>query len=185
MIEIVVTEADGAGSGTERAFHQAGVEIVIAEQGVAFFGQRRKRSVISLKTGAEDDRGFFVNEGGEFGFEFDVQIERAVQEARTAAAAAVLFNGLNGGFFDFGMRDEIQVVVGAEHEHLTAAHADLAGPAAFALAKDFEVHVESGGLEIARTREVPALFEEIGGAGGATPVLPALNDGCRSAAHRS
>ena len=49
-------------------------------------------------------------------------------------------------FQDFGVSDQIQVIVRAEHQHLAIAHADLSGAAAFVLAEDLEVHIKSGRL---------------------------------------
>ncbi len=79
---------------------------------------------------------------------------------------------LRGGFLHPGVRDEIQIIVGAEHQHRAAAHADFAGAASFALAKDLEVHVQPGGLQFRRPRESPAFFEKVAGSGA----FPA---GCR------
>ena len=72
-----------------------------------------------------------------------------------------LLDGLGGGFLDLGMGDQVQVIVGPEHQHLALAHADLARTTAFAVAEDLEVHVQPGGLQITRTSEVAALFENV------------------------
>ena len=94
VIEIVVPETDHARGRPQRALHQAGVEVVIADHGVALFGQRRKRRVVGLKPGAEDDGRFFVHEGGQLRFELHVQIQRAIQQAGAAASAAIFLDGV-------------------------------------------------------------------------------------------
>ncbi len=66
------------------------MQVVIAEHHIALFRQGGKRGVIRLKSGAENDGGFFVYECGQLGFQLDMHIERAVQQARSAAAAAIL-----------------------------------------------------------------------------------------------
>ena len=100
-----------------------------------------------------------MHESRQLGFQLHVHVQRAVEQARAAASAAILPDSFDGGFFHLGVRDQVQIIVGAEHQHLTVTHADLAGPAAFALAEDFEIHVQSGGLQVARTRKIPALVE--------------------------
>ena len=78
VIQIVVPEPDHAGGRPERAFDQTGVQIVIADHRVAFFGERRERGVVGLKSGAENEGRFLADEVGEFGFKLDVQVQRAV-----------------------------------------------------------------------------------------------------------
>jgi len=59
------------------------------------------------------------------------------------------------------VRDQVEIVVRPEHEFLAFPHADFAGAAAFAIAEDFEVHVQPGGLQITGTSEIAALVENI------------------------
>ncbi len=94
VIQIVMPEAHHARRRAQRALHQAGVQVVIADHRVALFGQRRKRGVIGLKAGAENDGGFLVDEGRQLGFQLHVQVQRAVQQARAAASAAVFLDRL-------------------------------------------------------------------------------------------
>jgi hypothetical protein len=42
VLQIVVAEAHGARRRAQRAFHQAGVQIVVAHHHVALFGERRE-----------------------------------------------------------------------------------------------------------------------------------------------
>ena len=102
-----------------------------------------------------------MNERGEFGFQLYMDIQRTVEKARTAATTAVLLDGLHCGFLHLGMRDQIQIIVGPEHEYFAAPHTHFASPTTFAVPKDFEVHVEPGGLQITRTSEISALLEDI------------------------
>ncbi len=145
----------------ECAFHQAGVQVVIADHHVTLLGERAECGVVGLESGAENDGGFFMNECGEFGFQTYVNIQRTVEKARTAATTTVLLDGLDGGFLHFGMSDQIQIIVGPEHQHFTTPHTHFASPTTFAISKDLEVHVKPGGLQITRTSEISALLEDI------------------------
>src|ERR1022692_3952321 len=102
-----------------------------------------------------------MNECGEFSFQFDVQIQRAVEKSRSAAATAVLLDSLHGGFLHLGMGDQVQVVVGPKHEYFTVPHTHFASPTALAVAKNLEVHVEPGGLQVTRTSEISAFLENV------------------------
>ena len=93
VVQIVVAEPHGAGRRPQRAFHQAGVQVVVADHHVALLGEGRKGGVVGLEAGAENDGGFFVDEGGQLGFQLDVDIQRAVEQARSAASAAVFLDG--------------------------------------------------------------------------------------------
>ena len=86
-------------------------------------------------------------------FQLDVNIQRAVQQTRSAASAAIFLDGVRRRFLDLGVRDQIEIIVRPEHQHFALAHADFARSAAFAVAKDLEVHVQSSGLQITRTSE--------------------------------
>ena len=161
VFHIVMTEPHRARRRPQRAFHQAGVQVVVADHDIALLGEGRERGVVGLESGAENDGGFFMNQGGQLRFELDVQVQRAVEQARTAAAAAVLADGLRGGLIDLGVGDQAEVIVRPEHQHFALPHADFARPAPFAVAKHLEVHVEPGGLQITRTSEVPAFLENV------------------------
>ena len=128
VVHVVVAEADGARRRAQRAFHQAGVQVVVADHHVALLGERAEGGVVGLESGAENDGGFFMNECGEFGFQLDVKIQRAVEQARSAAAAAVLLDGLDGGFLHLGMGDQVQIIVGPEHQHFALAPCALRRP---------------------------------------------------------
>ena len=49
-----------------------------------------------------------------------------------------------GGFFDLRVRDQVQVIVGPEHQHLRRAQPHLSRLAAFPVAEGLEVHVQTG-----------------------------------------
>jgi hypothetical protein len=102
-----------------------------------------------------------MDQDGEFGLQLDVKIQRAVEKARTAATATVLLDGLHGGFLHLGMRDQVQVIVGPEHQHFAVPHTHFASPTPFAVPKDLEIHVEPGGLQITRTSEISAFLENV------------------------
>src|ERR1017187_6971672 len=91
----------------------------------------------------------------------EVDIQGAVEEARAGAAGAVFLDGLGGGFFDFRVGNQVEVVVRPEHEDFALADADFAGAAAFAIAEHFEIHVQSSMLQITRTSEIAAFLENV------------------------
>src|SRR5206468_3888006 len=109
-------------------------------------------------------------------FQLYVQVERAVQQPRSRAAAAVLLQRVDRGLFHFRVRDQVEVVVRPEHEHFSLADADLTRPAAITVSEYLEVHVEPGGLQIPRTGKIATLIKEIIASAG---FLPAGNSGSR------
>ena len=137
------------------------MQIVIADHRVAFFGERRERRVVGLKARADDDRRFLAHESGQRGLYFHVQIQRPIQQAGPAATAAVFPHGLCGGLLHLRVRDQVQIIVGPEHQHLARSHADFARCAPFAVTEYLEIHVEPGGLQIRGTGEIAALLENV------------------------
>ena len=137
------------------------MQVVIADHHVALLGERAEGRVIGLEPGTESNGGFFMYECGEFGFQLDVKIQRAVEKARSAATTAVLLDGLHGGFLHLRMSDQVQVIVGPKHQHFAIPHANFASPTTFAVPKNLEVHVESGGLQVTRTSEISAFLENV------------------------
>src|SRR5471032_1564993 len=117
VVQIVMAEPHGAGRRPQRAFHQASVQVVIADHHVAFFREGRKRGVVGLEAGAENEGGFLVHERRQFRFQLHVQVQRAVEQARPAAPAAVFLEGLDRGFLHLGVVDQVQIIVGPEHQH--------------------------------------------------------------------
>src|ERR1017187_4829038 len=161
VLHIAVPEPDRARRRPQRPFHQAGVQVVIADHLVALLGERAEGRVVGLEPGTESNGGFFMYECGEFGFQFYVKIQRAVEKARSAATTAVFLDGLPGGFLHLGMGDQVQIIVGPEHQYFAVPHAHFASPTAFAVSKDLEVHVEPGGLQVTRTSEISAFLEDV------------------------
>jgi len=47
-----------------------------------------------------------MDQGGQLGFELDMQVQRAVEQARTAAPGSVFPDGLCGGLHDLGVGDQ-------------------------------------------------------------------------------
>src|SRR5215831_17874279 len=137
------------------------MQIVIADQNVALFSESAQGGVIRLETGSEDDRGFLADEGGQLGLQLHMKVQSAVEEARSATTAAIFLQRVNGCFFDLWVIDEIQVVVGSEHQHPALAHSYFARAAAIAVAEDLEIHVEPSGLQVTRASEITALLEDI------------------------
>src|SRR5262249_55162381 len=114
------------------------------------------------------------------GFELDVKIQRSVEQARAAATTAIPVERMGGGFENFRMGNQIEVIVGAEHQHLAIPHADLTRAAAFVLAEDFEVHIKTGRLQVRGPRKATALLKQV-----FRPLAPgdADGDGVRSTMH--
>src|SRR5262245_12759567 len=53
--------------------------------------------------------------------------QRSADEAGSARASAVLFGGADGGFFEFGMLGEAEVIVGSEINECAAVDVDFDG----------------------------------------------------------
>src|SRR5258706_7856665 len=72
--------------------------------------ERRDDSLSRLVSGAEEEAGLSSHEFCEPGFEFVMQIERSGQIPRSGTTRAVFLDGFDGGFFDFRMSGEAEVI---------------------------------------------------------------------------
>ncbi len=125
----VAVVVDGAFGGAEAdAVDDAAVVELVADDEVAFTGELGDEARVGGEAGLVDEAGFGVFELGEAAFEFLVEVEVAGDGADAAAADAVGFDGFDGGFLEFGVRAQAQVVVGAEHDDFLAFD-DAAGAA--------------------------------------------------------
>ena len=102
------------------------------------------------EAGLEDDAGLNVLEGGDLLFELHVDAHGAGDGADGAGAYAMLADGCDGGFFEFGVVAETEVVVAGEVDDFAAVVGADGGLNVVELA---ELEVGSAALE----------FVELGG----------------------
>src|SRR6185369_8665006 len=96
----------------------------VEEHGVVVSEQRRQNAEVYLETGREDQRGLALHEMREALFELGVNRERSVEKRRARTPGAELFDGGDGGGFDFGVAGQAQVVVRAQHDERLAVDGD-------------------------------------------------------------
>ena len=84
--------------------------------------ERAYDAEVRLEAGAERDRVLLADEVRELALKLEVEVERAVEEARAGAARSVLLDRLDGSLHDFRTGREAEVVVRAEHDAAPALH---------------------------------------------------------------
>ena len=112
------------------------------------------------EAGLEDDAGFDVLESGDAALQFHVEVHGAGDGADGAGARAVFSCGFDGGFDEFGVGGESEIVVGGEVDDFFAVEAGFGGAGAF---EDAEALVGAGAFPVFE------LLAEVGkgvGAGG-------------------
>ena len=112
----------------------------VADKIVMAAYERAYDAEVRLEAGAERDRVLLADEVRELALEFEVEVERAVEEARAGAARSVLLNRLDGSLHDFRTRREAKVVVRAEHDAALALHDDYCILPGF---KPVEIRIDS------------------------------------------
>jgi len=108
------------------ALDDAGVIVFVGQNVFASSHERTDDAQIDLETSAVKQHRFLVNEPGEGLFQFKVDVQRPVQEARTSAGGAVLLDCGFGRFLDFRMIGQSEVAVRAEHQDFPAVDDDFA-----------------------------------------------------------
>jgi len=109
----------------------------VADDGILLAQKRLEHPAIGIEAGRVQDGVLRTVEGGQFVFQFLMDILRAADEAYTAHAEAVTVQRGMRCLEHLGVRGEPQVIVGAEVQHLPTVHGDLrvllAGDDAFTL----------------------------------------------------
>ena len=98
-----------------------------SRHGVARPQQGAEGADVGLMAGGEDQRRLGLVPAGDLGLELEVQVERAVEEARAGQAGAVAVEGVARTRDDPLVLGQPEVVVAAEHDPLGALH-DHDGP---------------------------------------------------------
>ena len=119
---VAVAVAEHGAVGEFAAVVEAGVVLTVHDHIVPAADDRGYDAEVGLEAGREGDHAVLAEEFRKLCFQFKVQLQRAVQEARAAAAGAELSVGFHAGFNDLGVRGEAEVVVGAEHDAAFAFH---------------------------------------------------------------
>ena len=118
--DVFVAEDFDLGAGEAGAVDDAGVVELVGEDEVFFAEDGGDGAGVGGEAGLEDDAGFDVLEGGDLFFELHVDVHGSGDGADGAGADAVVFGGGDGGFAQFGVVAEAEVVVGGEVDDLLA-----------------------------------------------------------------
>ncbi len=145
--EVFVREDVDLGAREAAAIDDAGVIQFVGDDVIFGSENRRDGSGIGGESGLKHDAGFDVLERGDAFLELHVQRHGAGNGAHRARARAVLPDGLDGGFAEFGMRGEAEVVVGSEVDDLLAVEARLVGAFRF---EDAEALVDAFGFPLVK-----------------------------------
>jgi hypothetical protein len=100
--------------GETGAVDDAGVVEFVGEDEVVFAEDAGDGAGVGGEAGLKHDAGFDSFEGGDLFFELHVDVHGAGDGADGSRAYAIFFCSGNGGFFEFGVVAEAEVVVGGE-----------------------------------------------------------------------
>ena len=114
MGHVFVAEDFDFGAGETGSVDDARVVQFIGEDEVFFAEDAGDGAGVGGEAGLEDDAGFDAFEGGDLFFELHVDVHGAGDGADGAGAYTEFFGGGDGGFFEFGVVAEAEVVVGGE-----------------------------------------------------------------------
>ena len=103
MIQVVVFKNLDLRFGQPGAVNDAGVVEAVAEENVVLGKKASDSADGGLIAAAEGEGGFCLFEGGELFFKFPMGRERACDQARSAAAGAVVVERVFGRLFEGGM----------------------------------------------------------------------------------
>ena len=106
MLHVVVLVAHHIRSHPKRdhvSGDDAGMIVLIGYYVLSSLYKRRNNPLRSLKTGAKQKAFFAPDELGQSSLEFDMEVKRTRQIARTGATGPVFHDSFYGGFFDFRM----------------------------------------------------------------------------------
>ena len=112
--DVFVAEDLDFGAGETGAVDDGGVVEFVGQDEVFFAEDGADGAGVGGEAGLEDDAGFDVFEGGDFALELHVDAHGAGDGADGAGAYAVVSDGLDGGFGEFWVVAEAEVVVAGE-----------------------------------------------------------------------
>jgi hypothetical protein len=123
-IDAVVVEALHLGVAELAAVIDAGVVVLVDHHGVVPPRDRRDRADVGAKAGGEHERPLLAHEPRQPLLELLMDVEVAVEQARSRARRAVRRERLGGPLAHVWVRGEAEVVVGAEHHQFLAVDED-------------------------------------------------------------
>ena len=89
VLEVVVLVLERLSETQARAIQKAGVVEAVEEHQIVAVEEAGKNAEVHLETGRERQDGLGLHEGRQPGFEFDMDVEGAVQKARSRATGAI------------------------------------------------------------------------------------------------
>ena len=124
LVQPPVAERPQLRAREEAAVEDRGVVARVGHDGVARPQQRAEGADVGLVAGGEDQRRLGPVPAGDLGLELEVQVERAIEEARAGQAGAVAVEGVARTRDDPLVFGQPEVVVASEHDPLGALHDD-------------------------------------------------------------
>jgi hypothetical protein len=158
VLHVVVPELAQFGKAQAAAVDDRSVVLAVAEDDIVLPGDGGDRSQVRLEPGREAQCSFLAREPGEPALEFFVQLQRAVQEARTGTRGPVAQQCLLGCFQHLVVVGQAQIVVAADHDEPAAVDLDFR---AFTPRQRDEVRVDPHGLDLLGPGEGLALLEDV------------------------
>ncbi len=124
-LHVVMVEAHELAEAQQAAVDDAGVVLAVGDDVLAAADQGADDAQVGLEAGGVEDGGLLADQGGQLRLQLQVDVQRAVEEARAGAAAAVLVDGRLDGLLDLRVVGQAEVAVGAHHDDLAAIERDL------------------------------------------------------------
>ena len=124
LVEPVVAERAQLGAREQAAVEDRGVVARVGDDRVAGREDRAERADVGLVPGREHERVLGAHPLRDLALELQVQVERAVEQARAGQAGAVALERVARALHHARVGGEPEVVVGAEHDALGALHLD-------------------------------------------------------------
>ena len=143
--DVLVAEDLDLGAGEAGAVDDGGVVELVRQDEVAFAEDGGDGAGVGGEAGLEDDAGFDVLEAGDLFFELHVDAHGAGDGADGSGADAELLGGGDGGFAEFGMVAEAEIVVAGEVDDLFAV---VGADGGLLIVEDAEAEVGAAGAQI-------------------------------------
>jgi len=159
VVHVIVAELENLAEPEARTIDNRGMIRAVNEHVVAAPDKRRNRAKVRLESGGKHERRFFAAEFRQGALEFDMDVERSIEESRPGASRAVFAHGFEGRRFDARVIRQAHIRIRAEHEHPPASDQDFGVLRGFDHAK---IRIQPGGGQFIGLAKLVALFEQGG-----------------------
>ena len=136
----------------------ARVVLAVAEDGIPLLGERDEGALVGKKTCGEQNGVLTTEKFGDSRFQLDMELDRAVEQARAGASSPVAARGFASGLDDSRILREAEVVIRPDHDFALAFADHIV---AVGLLDRTEIRVESLGARIGAVPVFSAFLEEV------------------------